>query len=242
MTTLPSTTTTTTAELPAEIAQGSWGAVEEMETTDLLVPKIFHQQGLSEFVKKGSAKAGDWCDSLTGDVLAAREAKLEVIVFGLYKTMIISKLDPRKNKFFFDKSVTLTRENAREWATMPFEMENNEGTFRYNLYYNFYCLLPNRIKDLPYVLSLGSTKTKAAKKLNSMMQKLSQYNRPSAAVVFTLQSVEESNDQGSWYGADVGQGRDATAEELLRVNAWYLKSKSQTIVASDSHDDGAIEA
>lgn len=218
------------AAVPAEAMSSNWGAIEEMETTDLLVPKIFHQQAMSKFVSEGKARPGDFCDSLTGEILAKKEDKLQVIVFGMFKTMIISKLEAATNKFKLDKIVTIVPENAREYASMPLQQEVNGEQFKYNLQYNFYCLIPSLIKELPFVLSLGSTKTRAAKKLSTMLYKLQQLKRPGASVVFELTSVPVMNDQGSWFGLEITQGRNATPEELIRAHAWYVKSKSQKFV------------
>lgn len=221
----------------------SWGAIEDMETTDLLVPKIFHQQALSKFATDGVAKAGDFCDSLTGVVLAKRDEKLEVIIFGAFKTLLVSKLEPGSGKYKYERTITVVPENAREIASKPFMEEVDGESYRNNLTYNFYCLVPALINELPYVLSLGSTKTRAAKKINTMLYKLSQLKRPGASVVFQLSSVPEKNEQGSWFGLEVAQGRNATPEELLRAHAWYVKSKSQKFVvveeeaAADAADD-----
>ena len=215
------------ANLPAEVLSSDWGAIEGLETTDLLVPKIFHQQGLSQFVKDGTARPGDFCDSLTGQILAKKESKLEIIVFGSFKTMVISRMDPKSLKFFYEKTIPITPENAKEMAAKQFVEETSDGTFKNNLTYNLYCLIPSLAKELPYVLSLGSTKTKVAKKINTIMYKLSQIKRPGASVVFELTSVEDSNDQGDWFNLEVAQGRDSTAEELASAHEWYMKSKSQ---------------
>lgn len=232
----------TLENLPAAVTASDWGAVEELETTDLYVPKIFHQQGLSEFVKQGLARPGDWCDSLTGEVLAKKENALQVIIFGSYKTMVISK-QISEGKFKLDRIITILPENAKEMASKPLIEQTKDGLFKNNLQYNFYCLLPHKITELPYVLTLGSTKTKAAKKINTMLYKLSTVKRPGASIVFALNSVEEKNDQGSWYGMEVTQGRNVEPEELLRAHAWYLKSKSQKFVAAEEdakHDDDSI--
>lgn len=207
--------------LPASVASSDWGAIEGLETTDLLVPKIFHQQALSKFASDGVARPGDFCDSLTGEVLATKDKKLEVIIFGSFKTMVITLNDKLK------EIVTITRENAAYWDDKQRSVEEGVDKWEYNLYYNYYCLVPSKIKELPYVLSLGSTKTKVARKLNTMLYKLQQLKRPGASVVFELTSTSEKNDKGSWFGLEIAQGRNASDEELLRAHAWHVKSKSQ---------------
>jgi len=228
--------TTTNNNLPAEVSAATWGAIEDIDGGDLLVPKIFHQQAMSKLVAEGSAKPGDFCDSLTGEILATKDKPLEVIIFGMYKSMIISKHDPFSNKFKLDKVVTITPENAMQFAGKPFVEETPEGQFKNNLQYNYYCLIPSKLGELPYVLSLGSTKTKSAKKINTILSKLANAGKPGAAIVFNLLSVSEKNDQGSWFGLQVDQGRASTPEEMQAAYNWYTKSKSQKFVAEEKDD------
>lgn len=219
--------------LPAAISDSNWGAIEGLDANDLLIPKIFHQQSTSKFAKDGLAKVGDWCDNLTGDVLAKKDEDLEVIIFGVFKTMVISKKPLGQGKFKLDKIVTITPENAMDWIDKPFIEEIHGDSIKYSLTYNFYCLLPSKVKELPYVLSLASTKVKTAKKINTFLLKLQQSKKPGASRVFNLKSIQQSNDQGDWFGIDVSPGRESTTEELMRAHAWYLKSKTQKFVTQE---------
>lgn len=235
----PATVTETAA--PA-VYSGNWGAIEGLETTDLLVPKIFHQQAMSKFVAEGKASPGDFCDSLTGEVITKKAEKLAVIIFGCFKEMVISKLDPSSNQFKLDRIVTVIPENAREWASRPLLEEIDGVKYKNNLRYNYYCLLPNKLDEIPYVLSLGSTKTRAAKKLNTMLLKLSQLRKPSAAKIFELSSVVEKNEKGSWFGVEITEARNATAEELMRAHAWYVKSKSEKFVVTEEEAGAEVHS
>lgn len=222
------------AQAPIAVQDKAWGAVEDLDTNDLLVPKIFHQQAMSKFVADGNARPGDFCDSLTGEVLSKKENPLEIIIFGAFKSMVISIYNSGEKKFKLDKIVTINKENAYEYAARPLFTEDEHGNqYKNNLQYNFYCLVPSKINDLPYVLSLGSTKAKSAKKLNTMLYRLNQMNKPGASVVFTLSSVAEKNDKGSWFGVEIAQGRNATDAELAKAHEWYLKSKTHKIVAAE---------
>lgn len=71
----------------------SWGASESIETTDITVAKILQQQALSKFVADGVAMAGDWCDSLTGEVLCKKDQGLEVIIFDAFKKLLVKHYD-----------------------------------------------------------------------------------------------------------------------------------------------------
>jgi hypothetical protein len=237
----------TRADAPATVSYGNelvtvdalsanWGAIESMETTDILVPKIFHMQAMSKLVADGQARPGDFCDSLTGELLCKKEDKLEIIVFKLYKSMVVEVLDVMSNKYKLKEIVTVTKENAHFWAEKPYTESTESGDYKYNLLYNFYCLLPSKLNGLPYILTLGGKKTKTARKLGTMILKLGQIKRNGASVVFELESFPDKNDRGSWFGVEVEQGRDSTAIELMAAHAWYLKSKSKNIVEAGDDD------
>lgn len=219
--------------LPAEIQSGDWGAVEDLDTTDLIVPKVFHQQALSEFVSNGDASPGDFCDSLTGEVLAKKDGGLEVIIFGTFKTLLISKQEQGGSKFNLDRIVTITKQNAVQYGSRPFEETLNGVVYQNRLQYNYYCVIPGKIDELPYVLSLGGMKLKVAKKLNTMLYKLSQMKKPGASKVFKLSNVQEKNDRGSWFGLTIDVARDSTGEELKTAHEWYQKSKTQNFVVEE---------
>jgi hypothetical protein len=228
--------TTQKNEVSTEVK--AWGAAEDIDSAkDLIVPKIMHQQAISAFVKSDEAKAGDWCDSLTGEVLCKKTETIGLIVFSSYKLWRISKLenDKGKEKYVYLKSEPYTAENSN----YEYHEETEDGRLHRQLTYNFYCLLADNIDELPYVLTLTSTKTKVAKKLNTMISKLARLNKPSAAVVFDFKSIEESNDGNTWFGIALSQGRDTTKEELEMAKYWYDKIKSSNVVVAEDETDAS---
>lgn len=211
---------------PAIIDNGAWGASESIDSNDLLVGKILQQQALSQFVQDGKATAGDWCDSLSGTVIAKKDSELSLIIFHSTKKLLISKGFPgEKVKFVEAQEVTPANINL-PWMQ---EMQNGEIVHRH-LQYNYFCMLPDRINELPYVISFSSSKIKTAKKLNTMIAKLARIQRPSAGVVFKFKSVKETGEKGSWFGVEISQGRDTTLEELKIAHDWYVQIKTNTDV------------
>ena len=221
------------AELPVVDSNATWGAAEEIESSDLLVGKIYHQQALSKFVQDGQAQPGDWCDSLTGEVLAKRDAPLDVIIFSSFKRLLISAKLPGSNKYEFQEAQEVTLQNCN----LPWEEETPNGSIKRQLQYSYFCLIPGKELDLPLVLSLSSTKIKVAKKLNTMIAKLARLNRPSASVIFQLKSVKETGDKGSWFGAEVTQGAPTTKDQLQAAHDWYKQIKASTVVVAEEHGD-----
>lgn len=222
------------AAVPATVDGGAWGASEIIDSNDLLVGKILHQQALSKFVQDGKATAGDWCDSLTGEVIAKRDADLSLIIFHSTKKLLISK-GYSGDKIEFVEAQEVTPANANlPWKQ---EMPNGEIVHRH-LQYNYFCMLPDKINELPYVISFSSSKIKTAKKLNTMIAKLARIQRPSAGVVFKFKSIKETGEKGSWFGVEISQGRDTTLEELKIAHDWYVQIKTNidVKVAESSSD------
>lgn len=209
----------------------NWGASEIIDTNDITVGKILHQQALSKFVQDGVASAGDWCDSLTGEVLCKRDDKFGLIVFHGFKKLIVSKVSHRGDKISYEaQDVTPANVN------LPWSEEVKDGIIKRQLQYNYFCLIPAKINDLPYVLSLTSSKIKIAKKLNTMIAKLARLNKPSASTLFNFISVKESGEKGSWYGMDVIPDRYVSVEELHMAHYWYeqVKNKANIKVADEA--------
>lgn len=230
------------ASLPAEVKSANWGEVEATITNDLIVPKIYQQQSNSEFAKSGVARAGDFCDSLTGEVLATKDEPLLIIVFGGYKTMLIKKQIPGKvDKYELEEVIRITPENAIHWANHPYVVDTPEGKKKYGIFYHFYCFVAGKETGLPFILSLGSTKTPAARRLTTLREKLKSLGRSGSSIVFELRSVSDANDQGDWFNIEVAQGRNATAEEMQHAYDWHKKSLSQKITAPEEAATEEVE-
>lgn len=223
--------------LPATAEDANWGAIEAIDAKDILVSKVYHQQAMSKFVADGVAKPGEFVDSVTGEVLGTKDGGLDVVVFSAYKQLITKKRDKMYNKWETESIAVVTPQNAAELLTKPFEEEIDGEEYKHQLVYNFWLLLPDKIGELPYVISLGSTKTKTAKKLNALLMKLAQMKKPGAAKVFHLSNTTEKNDQGQWFGLDVTVKRDSTPEELAAAFEWYKRSKSAAVTVAPDEDE-----
>lgn len=217
--------------LPA--MSGAWGASETNDQNDILVSKLHLQQAISKLVDKGAAQAGDWCDSVTEEVVCKKGDPLSVIVIHSYKNLLVFKLNKATNKFDWLRTEKLTAENAnKEWE------ESIDGeTYRNQIQYNYFCLLPGRLDELPFVLSMRSTNVKAAKKLNTFFAKLSRLGKPSAAYVFELHGVKVQNDFGTWIGFEPKQGRATTEEEIKTAFEWYQIIKAQSVTVAEDRGE-----
>lgn len=228
----------TTSEA-SSIDSPNWGAIEDLDPSDFLVPRIYHQQANSDFVKKRAAQAGNFCDSITGDVLATD--KLEVIIFASFKNLVVRKQVDIKGKTSFEYVETLTvttPESAMLIASKPyFEDIGNGEVLQNTLQYNYYCLVVDKIMHPPFVITFKGTKVKTAKKLNSMLRNLSSLGKNGASKVFTLNSIEVQSEEKSWLGLEAHVSRDSTMEELRTAFKWYNIYKQNKLVVREEEDE-----
>ncbi len=228
----PEKTVVATAEaaLPAEYA-GTWGAGESTEASDILLPKIFLMQGMSDLVSAGDARPGEFRDSITGELLTDDKGNLDVAVFHSFKTWQIFKAVGGNKEF--DRREDYTVENANA----PYNWREGGVDYHRDKVFHFYCLLPSKIDDLPYVLSLSRTSTQGAKQLATIFAKLQRMKQPSAAVVVTLTAVKQQNDKGTFYVVNAKQSRRSTTAELAACRSWYDEIRaSQTKYKVDEED------
>jgi hypothetical protein len=214
---------------PISIDSG-WGAADVLSQNDLLVSKLYHQQAQSKLAKDLKASPGDFCDSISGEIICKRETPLSVIIFGCHVNLLISKFNEQKEKYEWIKTVDITPENAN----FEYKVETREGKFRNQIQYNYFCMLTARPDDLPYVLSMTSTKVKTAKRLNTLLAKLKKIGKPSAAYVFDFVNVKEAKDNDTWWGLDVIQSRATTPEELKTAFAWYQAMATSRLKVMDA--------
>lgn len=200
--------------LPTE----SWGAGEGVAAEDLLIPKILLQQKMSDLVDQGKAKPGEFRSSLSGELLGDEKKPVEVIFFDAFKNWLIFESDQ------YAGNVPYTGER----------LAYEEGTTKRVLCYNFYCLLASRMDDIPHLLSLSRTGTRAAKSLMTAFARLARIKKPSAAKTFKLSCHQEKNEKGSYHVCDVLEGRDTTAAEQSAAHSWYQDiRKSRVKVVHD---------
>ena len=226
---------------PSTDINGSWGAADDLEGTDLVVSRVYHQQALSKFVQDAKAQAGDWCDNLTGEVLAKKDEVLPVIIFHTERQWAISISKLSNNNFEFVRNEAVTPENVN----LPWEQETHEGTIKRQFRYNYFCLLADKFDELPYVITFSSTKVKEAKRLNTVLAKLKAKGHSSARFIFYLMSVKESKVKDgktlSWFNVEVSQGKSTSEEQFKAAFNWFLKAKAQKIVVAEDTEEHEVE-
>ena len=192
----------------------AWGQTPEMSANDLVIPKVLAMQGLSQFVTDGKAKFGDFCDSVSGEVLGNIDKPIEFIPFHVEKVWILFK-ETKPGKMDFDGIIPITRENEN----LPLNDTDEHGVaIRRDRTWNVYTLLADKLKEgkrLPYVMSFRRTSAKAGKKLMTQMYVVNRdAGKIPPAKAMLLKGLKKSNDDGTYVVMDVEESRDSTNEEM----------------------------
>ena len=213
-----------------------WGEAPALSSNDLVIPKILPQQGLSKFVTDGDARFGDFCNSITGEVLGSVSQPLEFIPFFMFKYWAINKKVVDKNgkaDFVFTHMEPCTNENEN----LPWQYEIDGVEHSRQLNRAFYCLVKGQ--PLPLIVSFKGMSSKAGKILATQMYTINAVQKlPPSARVMTLIGKKEQNDKGTYIVLDVKVARDATKEEILESLQWFktIKTTNVTFEHKDEED------
>lgn len=229
--TLPQTKDQTTSALA--VPDQAWGA-ENITSEQIIIPKIMLMQPMSDFVTEGLAKMGEFRSSLEKErVLGTDKSPLEIIVFGSFNTWNVF-IDGE-----YATSVPITVENvhaARE------EIGPNGEQITRSRVLNFYCLLPQDIakgESFPFVLSCKGTSEKAGRTLSTHFMKLKMFKKPTAAWVFGVTPVKETNDKGTFFVMDITKLRDSTEAEMVAAYDWYSVLQKANVKVDQSDEKTA---
>lgn len=229
--TLPQTQPNTTTALA--VPDQAWGA-ENVTSEQIIIPKIMLMQPMSELVTEGIARIGEFRSSLEKDkCLGSDKSPVEVIIFGSFNTWNVF-ID---NEYATSVPITVDNVHSPREEVGP----NGEKITRSRVL-NFYCLLPKDIKSgeaFPFVLSCKGTSEKAGRTLSTHFMKLKMFKKPTAAWVFGVKSVKETNDKGTFFVMDVEKLRDSTPEEVAAAYDWYTVLQKSAVKVDDSELGGA---
>jgi len=206
---------------------------DEFEQGDLKIPRLAILQALSEIVIEGKAKMGEIANSLTKELVPQ---PVEFIPLFMFKTRARFEMGRGLVMLSRDNlTVTMGLDEFAQYQNKPVEevpgaaWEGNTPP-KFNLVYNFPCLLTTKINEFPISLSLMKSATDAAKALCSMARFSGE---DMFARVYTLKTKVEKNDKGTFAVPVIEFARRCTDQEYAVAskcfNDWY-KRKSDIAV------------
>jgi hypothetical protein len=229
-----------------------------VETKDLLIPKILLMQGQSDKVLDGTCKAGDIIKSTTGEVYGSareRDAKaLRFIPVYMYKTWVKQEV-LGKGKMQYIETYPVTPLNTDQKWEQVVQEDGLTRTFKLTKNINFYIILEQDFGNalaVPHVLTFRSTSARAADIIESwfaecnVAQKARQPKNTKGelmlpfARIFELAGKLESNDDNSWYVYKTTDKGAVPAEDtkIAQAFSWYKEvSKYDHLKEVDNSDE-----
>lgn len=197
----------------------SW-ATPQMSADDLVIPKILAMQGLSDAVTNGTAKFGEFRESIGNNLIGSIEKPFEFIPVFAQKLWLVFDATTKKKEFL--KTVPLTEANKDH----PFEGLNPETkkNEQWQRVYSFYVLLPDEVKagsSMPYIINFKGTSFQAGKILftQSFIINARTGGNP-ASLVMRLHGEKQSNDMGTFVVMKTAIARKSSAAEIAEALKW----------------------
>ena len=230
------------SDLAGDLAGMGLGAGEEIDTKDILIPKLMLTQGLTKAVAKGKVPVGIYCNSVD---LVDFGSEFEALVIQSYKVWQEYKVVPNGKDEYMQTLDFYSNEN------LPYQFKNDKGEdCKRKEVLGFYILLLDEIANgiaFPYIVDFKGGSKSAGRELASHFAKLRSNGLPSFAKVFSF-GTELVEAEHTYYKKTVGMGRNITREELASVKTWIadLKKNKDHIKVDDSEelngDDVVVEA
>jgi hypothetical protein len=214
-------TKTNAGELATATDITAWGGGQEITSKDIMIPKILPLQFMSEKVKNGEGKYGEFRDTLSNRLFGDLDTPFVVIPFYLEKKwyefeVVQNKAGARKREF--SRVVNITAEND----DLPYVDSN--GTIERDRCMDFYVLIPSEVAEgiaMPYVLSFRRTSLKAGKQLATQFLANARAGKVPAAVAMQITGKSVQNDLGEFVVAQASPARMSTNEEIIEAKKWY---------------------
>ena len=226
-----------------EDLQGGWGT-EEVDSSDIIIPKLLLMHGQSMLVQDGNANIGDLVKSTNKKIVATRKSGegVKVIPFMLYKTWVNEAKIEGKWKWRGEEP--LTAKNADlPWNGYQDE-EGNEA--RRSSALNFYAMLAEDIGEeiaLPVRLQFKRTSKKAGAAIAHFFGECKMQKKPGCMRVWTIGSDVVKADE-TYQVFTSAMGEESTVEQIAACKQWYLEIQKNRAKFTDheEEEEEAVEA
>lgn len=218
----------------------SWGK-REINSTSIMIPRILKMEFMSDKVKEGTNKFGEFVDSLSGEIVGTIEKPLGLIPIEVQEKWAIYDLIEKKGKTSreFREIVSVDGSNEK-WKYKEEGLERDRIMDVYCLLESDLAALPKNwkelgLKPLPKIFGFRRTSLRAGKKLYTQMYVTNQSkNLPPPAVIIEVTGKKVDGDNGTYIVLDTKPGRNSTPDEMGLAFTWYQAIKSGETKADES--------
>lgn len=246
-----------------QLAAPAQRVAPKVEASDILIPRIFLQQPMSDLVSESKAKPGDLVRSTTKTVIATNGKPLEILPLTFFKTWEIRNRRMDEQRFGFVRIEPYSVDNCN----LPNEWQEENMVWRRYITLNVYCLLVDDIKKdeeafakamesgdidtddslLPVLISFKSTSYPAGKVLTSYFGKLDDFSERTGNVfpyyynTFKLGSEFVKKDENKYYVYTVTKDRKCSENESASCLRWsnLVATSASKIKVDDVEDQEA---
>ncbi len=244
-------------ELPSYLTASTDGR-EQIDASDLSLPRLLVMNPLSDQVKNEVARAGDLVENVTGTVLYERKQAIPLKGVFIAQRRMRQKWTPKGqaigiqcyspdgrlaiNPNGIAKGVSTDDCSICEHANFTKDAEGKTVAPLCTEYREFLFLAEGY--PLPLILSLGKSAAKIGKKLvEKLNADMGMTNRPMYAFQFALSTVAKQNGGNDWWAAEIKPSGFPSEALFLAAQKLYSLHKNSlhraVAVREDSDTDSA---
>lgn len=200
----------------------------EVDTRNIVIPKILLMQPISDKVTEGIAKYGDFLNSMTGEVVGNIDKGLEVIPLSSKNYHIVSVKEGTDWNFLrIDPIVSMADDNK------PFDDIENGEVIKRQKVLEFFVMAP-AVSELPFTVQFRGMSFRNGKAFYTMAFAMAKAMRvmPYERTLI-LNGTKTKNDKGNFAILTFKSGRKSTAEEIEKSKMWYSTIKASNVVVHD---------
>jgi len=176
----------------------------ELFQNDILIPKIWLIQSMSELRKQKKADEGQFVDSQTAELLADEGEELNFVVLKTFKRWHTFKMVDGK-KVFDSSDIMVFGKNHN----LPYEETVDGVDYKRRQVISAYVLIERdavRGMNKPYIIDFASSSKYGGRKMISDIKTLGNEGLPPFVAFFKMTSAEENFADGSAFVKDVNFG------------------------------------
>jgi len=227
-------------DLPEDL-QGSWGT-EQVDASDIIIPKLLLMHGQSMLVQDGKANIGDLVKSTSKKIVATRKAGkgVKVIPFTFDKSWVHESMIDGKWKWKGEEPVVMgVNGDWDEWDKTRKDKDGNEA--RISLARNFYALLVDEIGEEvnpPIRLQFKRTSKKVGKTIAGFFGECQLQGNPGCMRVWSIGSdVVKSDETYQIFTGSMEE--ETTKEQRLACAQWFVKIRDSKKVVHHAAEESA---
>jgi hypothetical protein len=220
--------------LPTQHLPEVFGVAEDIESTDIVLPRALLMHGVSKFMKQKEigARLGEIRNSFDGSLLGDEDVPFEVIIFKLVKIWREYEVANGEKNYIGQQVVTI-KNSGLTWK----ETLSDGRSIERDYCYQFYCigLRDGKPMELPFVIEMSRTSANCARTICSIFKGFATLRKSSVHTTIFIGSELKSGDKGkaSYYVYKSKQGRPTNNEEIELATKWYETFKAGALKAHE---------